>query len=246
MHSVIKYIFPKEKPMFPMNDQFASLFKNFQPANEQFAFALKAVFPGNTQFSDVAKNMFPANEQFINAVKTSLEAQVSYLATLTAKAFESTEKVVDLNLNAAKASMEESTVIARQLLASKDLQEFLSLAAALPQPTAAKAMAYSRHLANIASDTQAEFTRVTEERLAETGRKFSALFDAAANNAPAGSETAIAMMKSALANASAGYEQFTKTTKQAGEVIEANVSNVVNQASQVVEQAANTTAQTRK
>jgi phasin family protein len=190
--------------------------------------------------------MFPMNEQFTNAAKANLEAQLSILTALTAKAFESVEKVVDLNLNAAKASLEDSAVAARQLLAAKDPQEFLSLTAAQAQPTAAKAIAYSRHLAGIASTAQAEFTRAAEEQIAETGRKVSAIVDDVSRNAPAGSENVIAIMKSAIGNASAGYEQLTKTTKQAVQVMEANLNNAVNQFSQAADQTATSTGRGRK
>jgi phasin family protein len=189
--------------------------------------------------------MFPMNEQITNATKANLEAQLSILTALTAKAFESVEKVVDLNLNAAKASLEDSAVAARQLLSAKDPQEFLSLTAAQAQPTAAKAIAYSRHLAGIASTAQAEFTRAAEEQIAETGRKVSALVDDVSRNAPAGSENVIAIMKSAIGNASAGYEQLTKTTKQAVEVMEANLNSAVNQFSQAAEQTATGTGRGR-
>jgi phasin family protein len=189
--------------------------------------------------------MFPMNEQLTNAAKTNLEAQLSILTALTTKAFESVEKVVDLNLNAAKASLEDSAVTARQLLAAKDPQEFLSLTAAQAQPTAAKAIAYSRHLAGIATAAQAELTRAAEEQIAETGRKVSALVDDVSKNAPAGSENVIAMMKSAIGNASAGYEQFSKTTKQAVEVVEANLTTAVNQFSNTAEKTANTTSRAR-
>jgi phasin family protein len=190
--------------------------------------------------------MFPMNEQFANAAKANLETQFSILTALTAKAFESMEKVVDLNLNAAKASLEDSTVAARQLLAAKDPQEFFSLTAAQAQPTAAKAIAYSRHLAGIASNAQAEFARAAEEQIAEAGRKVSALVDDVSKNAPAGSENVIAIMKSAIGNASAGYEQFTKTTKQAAEAMEANLNTAVSQFSQAAEQAAATASRARK
>jgi phasin family protein len=188
----------------------------------------------------------PMNEQFASAAKTNIEAQLSIITALTTKAFESVEKVVDLNLNAAKASLEDSAVTVRQLLAAKDAQEFLSLTAAQAQPTAAKAIAYSRHLAGIAAAAQAEFTRATEEQIAETGRKVSALVDDVSKNAPAGSENVIAIMKSAIGNANAGYEQFSKTTKQAVEVMEANLNNAVSQFSDAAEKTAASASRARK
>jgi phasin family protein len=188
--------------------------------------------------------MFTLPEQFSSVAKANLEAQLSLLTSLTGKAFESVEKVVDLNLNVAKASLEDSSIAAKQLLAAKDPQEFFSLTAAQAQPAAAKAIAYSRHLAGIATSAQAEFTRAAEEQIAEAGRKVSALVEDVSKNAPAGSENVIAMVKSAIGNANAGYEQLSKTTKQAVEVIEANVNSAVSQFSQAAEKTAGRT--TRK
>lgn len=182
--------------------------------------------------------MFTIPEQFSNVAKANFESQLSMFTTLTSKAFESMEKVVDLNMNVAKASLEDSSIAAKQLLAAKDPQEFFSLTAAQAQPTAAKAIAYGRHLAGIATNAQAELTRAAEEQIAETGRKVSALVDDVSKNAPAGSENVIAMVKSAIGNANAGYEQLSRTTKQAVEVMEANMNSAVNQFTQAAERTA--------
>ncbi|GAB2852942.1 phasin family protein [Pseudoduganella ginsengisoli] len=173
--------------------------------------------------------MFAIPEQFSNATKANFESQFAIFSSLTNKAFEGVEKLVDLNLSAAKASLEESSIAAKQLLAAKDPQEFFSLTAAQAQPTAEKAIAYGRHLAAIASGTQAEFSKAAETQIAETNRKVISLVDEVSKNAPAGTENAIALLKSTLNNASAGYEQFTKTTKQAAEAIETNLNAAVNQ-----------------
>ncbi|WP_136417716.1 phasin family protein [Herbaspirillum sp. ST 5-3] len=183
--------------------------------------------------------MFNIPEQFSSVAKANLEAQLSLITSLTTKAFESIEKVVDLNLNVAKASLEDSSIAAKQLLSAKDPQEFFSLSAAQAQPTAAKAIAYGRHLAGIATSAQAELTRATEEQIAEAGRKVSALVEDVSKNAPAGSENVIAIVKSAIGNANAGYEQFTRSTKQAVEVMEANMNSAVSQFTQAAEKTAN-------
>ena len=173
--------------------------------------------------------MFSIPEQFSSATKSNLEAQFALFSSLTGKAFESIEKIVELNLTAAKATLEESTATTKQLLAAKDPQEFFSLTAAQAQPTAEKAIAYGRHLAAITSGAQAEFSKAAESQIAETNRKVISLVEEVTKNAPAGSENAVAMFKSALGNANAGYEQFSKTAKQAAESIESNVAQAVNQ-----------------
>eukprot|EP01030_Chromulinospumella_sphaerica_P023131 gene23131-23142_t len=171
--------------------------------------------------------MFSIPEQFSNATKANFESQFAIFSALTNKAFEGVEKFVDLNLNAAKASLEESSATAKQLLAAKDPQEFFSLATAQAQPAAEKTLAYGRHLASIASSTGAEFSKAAETQIAETNRKVISLVDEVSKNAPAGTENAVAAFKSAIGNANAGYEQFAKTAKQAVESLESNLNQAV-------------------
>src|SRR5690606_41981880 len=65
------------------------------------------------------------------------------------------------------------------ILSVKDAQELVALQAALLQPTAEKAAAYSRHLYDIAAATSAEVNKVAEETAAEAQQKFSAVIDTA-------------------------------------------------------------------
>lgn len=183
------------------------------------------------------KSMFAIPEQFSAATKTNFEAFFAAYSDLTNKAFEGVSKIVDLNLSVAKASMEESAAATKQLLSAKDPQEFFSLSAAQAQPSAEKALAYGRQLASIASSTQAELTKAAEAQIAETNRKVIALVDEVSKNAPAGSENVIAFVKSSIGNANAGYEQLTKTTKQAVEAMEVNVASAVNQMTKTAEKA---------
>lgn len=181
--------------------------------------------------------MFSIPEQFSTATKANFEAQLAMFAALSSKAFEGIEKIVDLNLTAAKATLEESTAAARQLLAAKDPQEFFSLSTAQIQPSAEKVVAYGKHLATIAAGAQAELSKAAETQIAETNRKVISLVDEVSKNAPAGSEKAVEMLRSALGNANAGYEQFTKTSKQAAETIEANLATAVSQFSAAAQKA---------
>ena len=80
--------------------------------------------------------MFSIPEQFSNATKANFESQFAIFSALTNKAFEGVEKFVDLNITAAKASLEDTSATAKQLLSAKDPQEFFSLSAAQAQPTA--------------------------------------------------------------------------------------------------------------
>ena len=187
--------------------------------------------------------MFTTPEQISAATKSAFDAHLTMMTDLTQKAFASVEKLIELNLTVAKTSLEESNAATRELLAAKDPQQLIALGAAQAQPSAEKALAYVRHVASIASEVQGEFTKAAEAQIAEASRKVVAMVDEVSKNAPSGSENAIAMFKSALGNATAGYEQFTRSTKQAVATMEGNVNNAVTQISEV---AAKTTRAARK
>jgi phasin family protein len=182
--------------------------------------------------------MFAIPEQFSNATKANFESQFAIFTSLTSKAFEGMEKLVDLNITAAKASLDESSNAARQLLSAKDPQEFFSLTAAQAQPTADKALSYGRQLASIAAGTQAEFTKAAETQIAETNRKVISLVDEVSKSAPAGTENVVAAIKAAIGSANAGYEQLSKTAKQAAQTLESNVNAAVNQFAQAAQKVA--------
>ncbi|MEW7848874.1 phasin family protein [Massilia aurea] len=183
--------------------------------------------------------MFAIPEQFSTATKTSLESQFALFSSLTSKTFESVEKLVALNISTARASLEESSALTTKLLSAKDPQEFFSLASTQAQPSAEKAMAYSRQLASIASGTGAEFSKAAESQIVEANRKVISLVDEVSKNAPAGSENFVAAVKTAISNANAGYEQFSKTSKQAVETIETNMNAAVSQFSASAAKATN-------
>ena len=67
-------------------------------------------------------------------------------------------------------------------------------------------------------------TKAAEVRVAETSQQVTTLIDELTKTAPAGSENAVAMMKAAISNANASYEQFTKAAKQAGVALEDNIN----------------------
>jgi len=165
-------------------------------------------------------------EQVMAAHKANLET----LFGLTNKAFEGVEKLVELNLQVAKAALGEVADNARAVMSVKDAQELLALQATMLQPAAEKAASYSRHLYDIAAATQAEVAKVAEAQMADAQQNFASTVDSALKSAPAGSENAVALVKSAMAAANNAYESVSKAAKQAADVAEANFTAVTNTA----------------
>ncbi|MGY8905004.1 MAG: phasin family protein [Burkholderiales bacterium] len=174
-------------------------------------------------------------------ILASHKANVETLFGLTTKAFEGVEKIVELNLTASKAALAESANHVQAAMSVKDAQELLALQAGLMQPLAEKTAAYSRHLYDIASASGTELGKAVEAKTNEAQKAFVGIVDNIAKNAPAGSETAVAVMKSAVAAANNAYESVQKAVSQATEMAETNFNAVTSTAVN----AAKTTARKR-
>jgi phasin family protein len=161
-------------------------------------------------------------EQLIALQKSTIGAAF----TLAATTFEGVEKTVELNLQAAKALLGEAAEHAQAVLAVKDAQELLALQASQLQPAAEKAASYSRHVYDIAAATSAEATKIVEAQVSELQKNILAAVDAALKSAPAGSENAVALVKSSVAAASNAFDSVQKAAKQAAETAEANFKRV--------------------
>ena len=158
------------------------------------------------------------------------KAQLASLFDLGQKAFEGVEKVLELNLQVAKTTLEEASEHAKAVLAVKDAQELLALQTSLLQPSAEKAASYSRHLYDIASSTSAEVSKLAESQVSDAQKKFAAVVDNAVKNAPAGTENAVVLVKSAVAAANNAFDSVHKAAKQAADVAEANFQAMTNTA----------------
>lgn len=161
-------------------------------------------------------------EQMLAAQKANLET----LFTLTHKAFEGVEKLVELNLQTARNTLSDSTENARAAMSAKDAVELMKLQASLLQPAAEKVAAYSRSMYDIATSTGAEVGRVAQETAAEAQAKLMNAVDAAAKNAPPGSEKAVAMVKQSIAAAGTAYDGMQRAVKQASDTAESNMQSM--------------------
>lgn len=171
-------------------------------------------------------------EQISAANKMNLET----LLGLANKAFEGIEKMVELNMQAIKATLHENIDHTKKSLSTKDAQEFLSMQANMLQPIAEKALAYGRQCYDILAHTQAEFTQAAEAQMAENSQKMQAFAGGVVKSAPAGSESATAMLKAAINASNIAYETIYKAAKQAAEMAESNIQAATQVANKAVDQ----------
>lgn len=166
----------------------------------------------------------------VEQILAAQKAQVATLFDLSGKALASVEKLNELNLQAAKASLAESASHAQAMMSVKDVQELMTLQSSLLQPMAEKAASYSRHLYDIATGMGAEISKLAEGQAADVQKQFVAAVDSAVKSAPQGSESAVAAVKNAVSTAAAAMESVQKAVKQATELAEANFNAVASTA----------------
>jgi phasin family protein len=164
--------------------------------------------------------MYLTSEQ----IQATNKANVETLLAIANAQFAAFEKLANINASAVKSAFEDSIANTRALLGAKDVQEFVTLQNAFAQPAIEKAIAYSKSVYEVATEANSEFSKVTERRVAEWNENFVTLLDQVSKNAPAGSDVAVAAVKSMLTAGNAAYGNLTKVVKQATEIAEANVA----------------------
>ena len=164
--------------------------------------------------------MYVTPEQIQAAQRANVEA---LLAVANAQ-FAAFEKLANISAGAVKSVFEESVSNTRALLGAKDVQEFVALQNSFAQPAIEKAIAYSKGVYEVATEANGELSKVAERRVAEWNENFVNLLDKVSKNAPAGSDVAVAAVKSMLAAANSAYDNMSKVEKQATEIAEANVT----------------------
>ena len=165
-------------------------------------------------------------EQLAAAQKANLET----LSSLTNQALQSIEKLVELNMHIAKQSLSDSMTSAKKALEVKDIQQLLAHQAEAVQPMAEKIMAYSRHLYDLAHETQNNFTQSAEKEFQAGQQKINALVEEWTQNTPAGSDAAIDAMKQAIASVNNVYESSQKAVKHAMNLAQTNLNSTTHTA----------------
>jgi phasin family protein len=170
--------------------------------------------------------MYQAPEQFTALNKANLEAAVRFAGI----ALEGAERMLELQLKVAKSAFADGVQQAKALAEAKDLQEFVQIKNTLAQPSLEKATSYVKSIYDVASATQSEIGKLIEEQVSEFNKQVVTGLDKVVKSAPAGSEVAVAAVKSAISAVNSAYDNLSKSAKQIAEMTQANVEAVTTQA----------------
>lgn len=161
-------------------------------------------------------------EQVATAQRANMDASFA----LANKAFESFQKLVELNLQTIRSGIAETEEVVLNAFVGKSPHEWGTLQGSVTEPVAPRLRSYYSQLHTIVSNSQLELGNVASEQFAEQQRKLQSLIDDAAQHAPAAAESAITALKSAITAAGTWYETTRKAAQQAIHVAESNAEAV--------------------
>ncbi|HOF52101.1 MAG TPA: TIGR01841 family phasin [Rhodoferax sp.] len=162
-------------------------------------------------------------EQIVAANKTAV-ADAQEIGTIALAGF---EKLVALNMAAAKSALFDTSADFMAAFSTQNPTDALAAQASLVKPLAEKSLAYSRSVYAIASETSAELNKIAEGKMAESQKAMSEAVATMAKNAPAGSETVVAMFTSAVNAGQNAIETAKSSAKKAMEMAEKQTTSAV-------------------
>lgn len=160
----------------------------------------------------------------IQNISAGQKASFETALTLSRLGSESLERLSRLNIETGRKAIEESVSGGKAILTSKDPKELVMLQSSMFEPAIAKSLAYLRSVYEIVIQSAEQASSVVEQNAGEMNKLVATTLEQAAKAAPAGSEFAVAAVKSAIDAANSAYDTFSKTTRKAVELAEANIS----------------------
>jgi phasin family protein len=150
--------------------------------------------------------------------QAAYEAAMSYARASLASA----EQLLTLNLETARATLDQAAKATRELMASGDPQQLLAVRTRLAQTNMQQAATYAQSVYEIVSQTQSHLGKLFEDQLGKLTREMAASAETLGKGA-AGTEVSSAALKSTFAATSAMIESLNQATRQFAELSEATM-----------------------
>jgi phasin family protein len=170
--------------------------------------------------------MYQTPDQLVALNKANLEVAMKFAGV----ALQGAERLLDVQLRAARTALADSVENAKVIAGAKDIQQLSALKGTLAQPSIEKATAYAKSIYDVTAATQAEFGKLVEEQVSEFNKQVVTALDRMVKTAPAGSEVGVAALKSGISAVNAAYDNMSKIAKQFTEATQSNVEAASRQA----------------
>jgi len=163
----------------------------------------------------------------IDQFSAANEAAINQFAYFAQLSLANAERFAELSLGAARESVEQAAAHAQSLAGAKDVHEVIALNSAAVEPVMKRAYALSRTAYETAAETNSEVKRIFEKQTAEFNKATVAAIEEAFKYAPAGSETMVENVKTAMAAAQSAYDNIASINKQIYDTVEKTVEQNV-------------------
>ena len=150
-------------------------------------------------------------DQFNELQKKNLEAAMR-LAQLS---IENSQRIMEIQVSAAKSLFEEGVGNAKAMSAVKDPKDMMNLRANYAQTTTEKMLACAREIAEITSTTQAEFGKLVGEQLTSGSQDMFEAMQKMFKGMPISDQNALGAMQTAMDTTRAAFEQMTRASTEA-------------------------------
>ena len=175
-----------------------------------------------------------SQEKLASARQSSIDTLHSYSSSLLT----GSARVVALNVETAQRLLTDGTSYIKALFGARDLNEAQALQSSLAQPGFDKSVSYLRSIHEISSELQGQLHRIFTAQFGEFQKHTDELIDRTARHAPAGSDVAIAGVRSAFKAANSAFGSLGNVARQVSDIAEANISAVGNATARAVAPAA--------
>ena len=155
-------------------------------------------------------NLNLGTEQFGDFSKSIVDSAMKFAKV----SFDSAERMIALNLEAAKVSLDVTAKNANAATSVKDVQDLNGLRTKAAETGLEFFVGYSKNLYDISTVAQAQYSSLVEERVSAFQKTVVEGIDKAAKNAPAGSDVAFAALKSGIAAQASAFDTMSKAGKQ--------------------------------
>jgi phasin family protein len=167
--------------------------------------------------TDPSKDMAAWNQ-------AAVEAAMSYARTSLATA----EQLLKLNLDAARAALEQNSKATRELLAADNPEKLMALRGKLAQTNVQQAASYASSVYEVVAAMQAQLAQMFESSIARLSKDVSESAEKLGRTAPGG-ELPVAALKSTLSATSAVLDSLNQATRQFAQLSEAAMKTAAEQ-----------------
>ena len=178
-------------------------------------------------------------------VKDLQQTSVDAAVRIARSSMDKAERLIALNIETTKASIDEVNRILGSISSIKDAQDMDAVRTKFADRSREHALGYSRTLGELASSAHAEYAQLVEERIAEFRNSVSKGLEQIAKAAPAGSDSAFAALISNLAATNSALDGVTLALKQAATYTDATIKAATSRVTSAAKSAAAKTVTAR-